>query len=40
MYIRYSCAAHAQQALARNGMILDGSVRIGVMPATEEVTFK
>ncbi|PAV91999.1 hypothetical protein WR25_22119 [Diploscapter pachys] len=36
MYIRYSCAAHAQQALARNGMILDGSVRIGVMPATEE----
>ncbi|GMT23574.1 hypothetical protein PFISCL1PPCAC_14871, partial [Pristionchus fissidentatus] len=33
--IRYSCAVHAEQALGRNASLIDGVVRIGVVPCTD-----
>uniref|UniRef100_A0A1I7XK27 Nucleoporin NUP35 n=1 Tax=Heterorhabditis bacteriophora TaxID=37862 RepID=A0A1I7XK27_HETBA len=36
MHIRYSCPVHARQALSRNATIMDGSIRIGVVPCTEK----
>ncbi|VDM43560.1 unnamed protein product [Toxocara canis] len=32
VYIRYSSVIHAQQALSRNGRILEGRLRLGVIP--------
>uniref|UniRef100_A0A9J2PND5 Nucleoporin NUP35 n=1 Tax=Ascaris lumbricoides TaxID=6252 RepID=A0A9J2PND5_ASCLU len=32
VYIRYSSIIHAQQALSRNGRIIDGCLRLGVIP--------
>ncbi|VDK47954.1 unnamed protein product [Anisakis simplex] len=32
VYIRYSSVVHAQQALSRNGHIIEGRLRLGVMP--------
>ncbi|EFO85812.1 CRE-NPP-19 protein [Caenorhabditis remanei] len=34
MHIRYSCATHAQQALSRNGTLLDQDTFIGVVQCT------
>uniref|UniRef100_A0A1I7THV4 Nucleoporin NUP35 n=1 Tax=Caenorhabditis tropicalis TaxID=1561998 RepID=A0A1I7THV4_9PELO len=34
MHIRYSCITHAQQALSRNGTLLDQETFIGVVPCT------
>uniref|UniRef100_A0A915PZY5 Nucleoporin NUP35 n=1 Tax=Setaria digitata TaxID=48799 RepID=A0A915PZY5_9BILA len=32
MYLRYASPIHAQQALSRNGQIIDGRLRLGVLP--------
>ena len=37
MYVGYSCSTHARQALSRNGAVLDGNIRIGVIPTSEKV---
>lgn len=36
MHLRYSCGIHARQAISRNATVLDGSLRIGVVPCTEK----
>ncbi|CAL2032962.1 unnamed protein product [Caenorhabditis brenneri] len=36
MHIRYSCITHAQQALSRNGTLLDQDTLIGVVPCTNK----
>ncbi|CAI2338178.1 unnamed protein product [Caenorhabditis sp. 36 PRJEB53466] len=36
MHIRYSCVTHAQQALSRNGTLLDTETFIGVVPCTNK----
>uniref|UniRef100_A0A8R1HM25 Nucleoporin NUP35 n=1 Tax=Caenorhabditis japonica TaxID=281687 RepID=A0A8R1HM25_CAEJA len=36
MHIRYSCVTHAQQALSRNGTLLDQDTFIGVVPCTNK----
>ncbi|CAD6199727.1 unnamed protein product [Caenorhabditis auriculariae] len=36
MHVRYSCVAHAQQALARNGAPLDSATYIGAIPCTDK----
>ncbi|GMR47754.1 hypothetical protein PMAYCL1PPCAC_17949 [Pristionchus mayeri] len=33
--LRYSCTVHAEQALGRNASLIDGVVRIGVVPCTD-----
>ncbi|KHJ80900.1 hypothetical protein OESDEN_19420 [Oesophagostomum dentatum] len=36
MHIRYSCPVHARQALSRNASLIDGTLRVGVIPCTEK----
>ncbi|VDO29250.1 unnamed protein product [Onchocerca flexuosa] len=36
MHLRYSSPIHAQQALSRNGQIIDGRLRLGVLPVDNE----
>ncbi|CAI4222167.1 unnamed protein product [Auanema sp. JU1783] len=36
LHIKYSCPIHARQALSRNASVLDGTLRIGVVPCTEK----
>ncbi|EJW83588.1 hypothetical protein WUBG_05501 [Wuchereria bancrofti] len=36
MFIRYASPIHAQQALSRNGQIMDGRLRLGVVPVDNE----
>ncbi|GMS95637.1 hypothetical protein PENTCL1PPCAC_17812, partial [Pristionchus entomophagus] len=33
--LRYSCTVHAEQAMGRNASLIDGVVRIGVVPCTD-----
>ncbi|KAF8370289.1 npp-19 [Pristionchus pacificus] len=33
--LRYSCTVHAEQAMGRNAFLIDGVVRIGVVPCTD-----
>lgn len=37
MFLRYASPIHAQQALSRNGQIIDGRLRLGVVPVDNEV---
>ncbi|EFO18102.2 hypothetical protein LOAG_10395 [Loa loa] len=36
MFLRYASPIHAQQALSRNGQIIDGRLRLGVVPVDNE----
>ncbi|VIO87654.1 conserved hypothetical protein,hypothetical protein [Brugia malayi] len=36
MFIRYASPIHAQQALSRNGQIMDGRLRLGVVPVDNQ----
>ncbi|KAM3725079.1 Nucleoporin NUP35 [Dirofilaria immitis] len=36
MHLRYASPIHAQQALSRNGQIVDGRLRLGVLPVNNE----
>ncbi|CAG9537523.1 unnamed protein product [Cercopithifilaria johnstoni] len=36
MFLRYASPIHAQQALSRNGQIVDGRLRLGVVPVDNE----
>uniref|UniRef100_A0A0R3S3K1 Nucleoporin NUP35 n=1 Tax=Elaeophora elaphi TaxID=1147741 RepID=A0A0R3S3K1_9BILA len=36
MFLRYASPIHAQQALSRNGQIVDGRLRLGVVPVDKE----
>ena len=37
MHLGYSTPIHARQALARNGVIIDGNTRVGVNATPEKV---
>lgn len=37
MFLRYASPIHVQQALSRNGQIIDGRLRLGVVPVDSEV---